>query len=191
MSGGGGGQQTLAGRNRWIQGGLALEVTVGAVAGFLDDAFAKLHKDVIGSVGAQKAAKAAGGSPLYIPRGKKCTVADAADDVHVKGCVGCRKHRDGPCMDQSPLWDAFEPLHSNYAKKPKSLEQSNSHARKWGTLGCHIEVAKLFCKALGSHEHAIEKVSFADLDGTALFNILSHCSIFHADYCTVRGASRK
>jgi hypothetical protein len=71
-------------------------------------------------------------------------------------------------LPQCRLANEFVTRH--IAKNPTWV---NSNVQKWGTPGCHIEMAKLFCPKLGDHTEAIRKTNFLTLDGTALFNMLS------------------
>ena len=89
----------------------------------------------------------------------------------------CKTHKHNPipatCVDcsQRLLADEFINLH-----RKKNPTWINSNARLWGTLGCHVQMAKLFCPKLGTHTHAIGKTDFHRLDGTALFNMIHWCS---------------
>jgi hypothetical protein len=174
-----------ADRNRWFQAGLALEVTTAVVAKYVDGVFSVTHADVIasfpqGSVAA--AAAAAAGPTLHsLKCNAKSSIAVGSPQVKhstvvggVPGCLDCESVVGS--VQRKHLADDFAALH-----RKKSLERlcfSNVNATKWGTPGCHIEMAKLFCPKLGEHAHAILKTDFSKLDGTALFNMIHWCNAF-------------
>ena len=195
-------------RNRWIQAGRALEETTKVVANFVDSKFQKQHSAVLKKVAAAgrcslcaglasacsgQCPTAADGPSRYTRTGKKCTTTTwhaCPLPLHgSSGCTACTKHRTEGCAGQAPLFAEFAQLHIN-GDIPKPLEL-NSDASKWGNPRAHVEMAKLYCPKLGEHDHAIKKTTFAELDGTALFNMLSYCKIFHEDYHGDSGFGQK
>jgi hypothetical protein len=137
-------------RNRYLQAGFVLEVTTGVVAAYLDWKFRECHDAILdGYPGGHVAATAdaSAGPMLYSPT--------------------CGKQKN---PSQLQLANEFLARH---VLQPNKLMWKNANAQKWGTSGCHIEMAKLFCPSLGEHAHAVTKTDFSRLDGTALFNMLS------------------
>jgi hypothetical protein len=89
----------------------------------------------------------------------------------VAGCVVCDSVQRS--VQRQSLADIFASLHRKH-----SLERvcwPNADATKWGTSECYIEMAKLYTTTLGDHTHAITKIDFSLLDGTALFNMIRWC----------------
>jgi hypothetical protein len=141
----------LACRNRWIQSGLALQATTEAVAKYVESVFASAHLAVL----------------------------DRTDEIPDPESLA----KSGPTLytykqpdTRKPLADKFAALHRN--RNPGGVTWPNADATKWGTPGCHIEIAKLYCSPLGDHTTAILKTNFKQLDGTAVFNMLDWCNSF-------------
>jgi hypothetical protein len=160
----------LADRNRWIQVGLALEETIAVVAPYVDGVFRVAHANVLSTFpGGQVAAQAlaASGPTLH---SLKCP-NKSHNKGGVAGCVVCSSVLHS--VQRKPLADIFAAMH--YNNNPHKVVWSNADASKWGEVGHHIEMAKLFSSTLGDHEHSILKTEFSQLDGTALFNMLYWC----------------
>jgi hypothetical protein len=184
---------TLAGRNRWIQAGLALKETTAAVAGYADSVFREAHENVLEKLleefpHLEELTKA--GPSLY----DKNTVCEKSSPHPDGNGRQWHKKKDGgfagcdDCMrvaGRSRLAGEFKKLHR--LNKPQTEAWRNTDAREWGTRGRHIQMAKLFCDKLGAHEEAITKYDFKKLDGTALFNMIRWCGAF--DDANVKAAS--
>ena len=137
------------GRVRYRRGERAVASTVAAVMPYVDFVMQAEHGKVLEQVGAELCSMVASGVSKY----------SGAD----------------PQAGQKALATAFGALH---VTAPKHLNFSNADARCWGTPGQHTEMAKLYTGKIGSHDIAMGKTSIRDLDGTALFNIMSWCKAF-------------
>jgi hypothetical protein len=158
-------KEKFDGRNHWIKAGLSLEVTAKVVAPYVAETFRELHGAVLADYPgglAQAASDAAAGPPLHVP---KCE-----SPMHKsKPSPTCRKCvADSPLLPQRTLAIGLVARHGG--KRPT---WANSNAQLWGTPGCHIEMAKLYCSPLGDHTQAIGKTGFEQLDSAALFNMLN------------------
>jgi hypothetical protein len=137
-----------------------LQAAVKATAPLADATFRRLHNRVLGA-------------------NEGRAIADCAPTEFKPPSKKCRERAQYESQD--PFAHAFTELHvgADEARRWAGMAWRNSNARKWATPGCHVEVAKLFCPKLGdTHESAIKKRDFNALDGTALFNMLSWCSVF-------------
>jgi hypothetical protein len=167
---------------RYTQGHLALNAAIGVAAVFADVTYRGLHEEVLR---AQGHAISVDAPSQYIPPAAKPCARDGHVPSAQPNCQKCRS-RTG-CESQDSFAASFAALH------PGGLLQmcwTNCDARKWATPGCHIEMAKAFCRTIGPHEAASSVSSFDKLDGSALFNMLSWCKSIDSDYTGAGGAAQ-
>jgi hypothetical protein len=167
---------------RYTQGHLALNAAISVAAVFADTVYRALHQEVLHTHGH---AISAGAPSLYVPPAPKpCT-----RDGHIPSVQpNCHKCRDRACCESQDAFAAsFAALHPGGSQQ---MCWTNCDARKWATLGCHIEMAKAFCRTIGPHEKAANVSTFDKLDGTALFNMLSWCKAINSDYIGAGGVAQ-
>jgi len=153
-----------------------LQHTVNVAARFADAEFQRMHAQVLQD--SAHVAIPAGAVPSeYVPPAPR----PCGRDGHVPSLqLGCHKcQRRAACEPLDTYAAAFAALHSAGAQ---AMCWRNSDARKWATEGCHVEMAKTFAPKLGSHDRAVRKMRFDDLDATAVLNAMSWCTGFHSDY---------
>jgi len=155
---------------------LALEEAVAAVAQYADAMFEAAHAAILGELTPEELAAASDPScpSLFVPQAPKPCARDRHSLAGQPGCAKCRS--SGPSEPLLPLARKFTELHTVHAGK---VCWTNSDASEWWRTGSHVQMAKLFCGNLGNtHTHASSKRLFTELDGTALFNMLSWCAVF-------------
>lgn len=160
------------------QAQLALNATVVATAPFVEAIFRAEHANILARLPPIDLAAPVEYEP---PATKPC-----ARDGHVPsvqpGCAKCQGRASSESLD--PYAKAFAALH---CRGVQGITWANASANKWATQGCHIEMAKLYCPKLGQ---SAGRKEFAELDGTALFNMLSWCTLFHIDYVGPQGVGQ-
>lgn len=156
-------------RDRFQKAQEALHATKNVAADFAAALFERLHTQILANHTAYVVAFDAPSE--YQPPAPKPCQRDGHVPSRNTGCAKCQMR--AMCESQDPFAAAFMRLH--IAGADAKIRWANSDARRWSTRGCHIELAKLFCPPLGSHEHALTKTRFELLDGTAVFNMLSWC----------------
>lgn len=180
----------LAGRNRWIQAGLALKETTSVVAEYAENVFKQAHENVL-----VKFPHVSSDGPTLHAR--KCNKVDESDNKtkhssRAGGYLGCDVCISVTSSKQrQELADAFSALHRSDPPTIPPYGWPNARANLWDKPGHHIEMAKLFCNALGSHNDAIDKREFKELDGTALFNMIRWCTAFEESLIDPSDAATK
>ena len=177
-------------RARWLKGGLMLQEAVAAAAEFADSAFAIAHAAALRQLSPEELSGAANPTcpSLFAPQAAKPCRRDSHSAASHPGCDKCKL--SGPSEPQHAISEQFAALHLNYPSG--KLMWSNSDARQWATEGSHVQMAKLYCGSLGrTHEIASAKSTFAELDATALFNMMSWCTIFPPELTGQAGLAQK
>lgn len=154
---------------RLQQAVLALNATVKATAPFVDAVFHQWHAAVVPGLGdiALHAPK------VYVPPdAKPCGRDGHAPSTH-PGCAKCQRRASSESLDP------YAAVFCTRSFTGHKLQWDNSDAQRWALPDGHIEVAKLFCPRLG---HGAGVTTAGELDGTALFNMLSWCTAFPPDY---------
>jgi ankyrin repeat protein len=169
-----------AGEIRHGQALLALTATVAAAAPFVESVFRREHASILARSAALGSIEAAAPT-TFVPPDKKCAPRGHTPSAN-PGCVKCQARSTSATLD--PFAAEFANLHTGGALK---MVWSNSNARLWATPGCHIEMAKLFSRNMGDNAG---KTRFDELDGTALFNMMTWCTAFHSDYNGPNGVGR-
>ena len=181
----------LAGRNRWIQAGLALKETTSVVAEYAENVFEQAHVKVLEAVLLKCPGVSSAGPTLHA---RKCNKADnktkhSSRPGGYPGCDVCISVTHS--KQRQSLADAFSALHRSDPPTIPPYGWPNARADLWDKPGHHIEMAKLFCNALGSHKDAIDKTEFERLDGTALFNMIRWCTAFEESLINPSDAATK
>eukprot|EP00035_Acanthoeca_spectabilis_P002405 m.87402 g.87402 ORF g.87402 m.87402 type:complete len:1814 (+) comp11554_c0_seq1:414-5855(+) len=159
---------------RYLQAKLALQKTVQAVARYANDVFRSEHQRLLSLYDVQFDVP---GPLAYKPLPKSCQKPD-----HDR-CSKCEDRLKG--LD--PMAEELRKLHQH----PEKIQWVNSDATKWHKPECHIELAKLYCPGLGGLESASQKTDVLDLDATAVFNMLSWCTLFPKELIGKEGIAQQ
>jgi hypothetical protein len=150
---------------------LALNATVKATAPFVDDVFRQTHASALASPGLGDIEPHA--PKVYVPPDTKPCGRDRHVPSAYLNCVKCQRRASSESLDP------YAAVFSTFAFAGHKIQWDNSDAQRWALPDGYIEMAKLFCPRLG---YGAGVRTSGELDGTALFNMLSWCTSFPPDY---------
>eukprot|EP00037_Helgoeca_nana_P015862 m.148713 g.148713 ORF g.148713 m.148713 type:complete len:1187 (+) comp23214_c0_seq2:430-3990(+) len=166
--------------DRLLQARTVLEAVVDAVRPVAEARFAAEHKRIVDKLPVPAIVTAD-----YLPPDPKCIKRDHSPSTHQSECDKCKSRVLCEALD--PYAREFEQLHiswegvpqdakavaSNNQLRKTAVQWKNSDARKWNVHGSHVEMAKLFAP-----KGCRQKGAFAELDASAVFNMMSWCALF-------------